>query len=281
VRFGRSTSARTTQISANRSTPQFRVGCAGWSILSRHAGLFEAGESHLARYATRFDVVEINSSFYRPHAHNTYARWAASVPRRFRFSVKLPKAITHDARLRGAGHATSRFADEIAGLGARLGGVLVQLPPSLAFDARTANAFFAMLRRRIQAPVACEPRHASWFEPRVDTIWQRYDVSRVAADPARIEDAARPHGAGPWRYWRWHGSPRMYYDSYDEERLRALAALLRADARRGRPAWCIFDNTAGGHAIANAVRLQELLGMAPGAVESKPRGVQATGGLQR
>ena len=277
VRFGRSISARSAPIPANRSTPQIRIGCAGWSILSRHAGLFDAGASHLARYATRFDAVEINSSFYRQHAQGTYARWAASVPNRFRFSVKLPKVITHDARLRGAGNAASRFAEEIAGLGARLGGVLVQLPPSLAFDARTANAFFAMLRRRIAAPVACEPRHASWFEPRVDAIWQRYDVTRVAADPARIGEAARPHGAGPWRYWRWHGSPRMYYDSYDEDRLRALAAALRADARRGRPAWCIFDNTAGGHAIANAARLQELLEVAPVPAGRKPRSRSATG----
>lgn len=240
-------------------TPVHRIGCAGWSILSRHAALFEAGDSHLARYATRFNVVEINSSFYRPHSATTYARWAASVPRSFRFSVKLPKAITHDARLRGAGDATARFADEIAGLGQRLGGVLVQLPPSLAFDARTANAFFAMLRRRIVAPVACEPRHASWFEPRVDVLWTRYDIARVAADPARIPEASRPGGGGRWAYWRWHGSPRMYYDSYDDERLHVLASELRDAARSKRALWCIFDNTAGGHAIANAARLQALL----------------------
>jgi len=241
--------------------PAHRIGCAGWSILSRHAALFGEGDSHLARYATRFNAVEINSSFYRPHAATTYARWAASVPRSFRFSVKLPKAITHDARLRGAGDATSRFAHEIAGLGQRLGGVLVQLPPSLAFDARTANAFFAMLRRRIVAPVACEPRHASWFEPRIDVLWTRYDIARVAADPARIPEAVQPGGEGRWAYWRWHGAPRMYYDSYDEERLHALAAILRDAMRPKRVPWCIFDNTAAGHAIANAARLQALLAL--------------------
>jgi uncharacterized protein YecE (DUF72 family) len=239
--------------------PQVRVGCAGWSILSRHAELFTAGESHLARYATRFDAVEINSSFYRPHAASTYARWAAAVPRRFRFSVKLPKAITHDARLKGAGAQMSRFADEISGLGARLGGVLVQLPPSLVFDARLANGFFAAQRRRIQSPVACEPRHASWFEPRVDALWQRYDVTRVAADPARCAEAAHTAGGAGWRYWRWHGSPRMYYDGYDEARLHALARAILAETEARQIAWCIFDNTAGGHAIADAARLQALL----------------------
>ena len=236
-----------------------RIGCAGWSILSRHAGLFGEGDSHLARYATRFDVVEINSTFYRAHAAATYVRWAASVPRDFRFSVKLPKAITHDARLCGTGDALSRFADEVAGLKNKLGGVLVQLPPSLAFDARTANRFFAMLRRRLSAPVACEPRHPSWFEEEVENLWQRYDIARVAADPVGIPEAARPGGAGRWTYWRWHGSPRMYYDSYDDDRLRSLAAAMIHRSTRHRIGWCIFDNTAAGHAIANAVRLQALL----------------------
>ena len=227
--------------------------------MSRHAGLFGAGGSHLARYATRFDAVEINSSFYRPHAPETYARWAASVPVDFRFSVKLPRAITHDARLQRTGEALSRFVDEVSGLGRRLGGVLVQLPPSLAFDARIASTFFASLRRRLDAPLACEPRHASWFDARVDAIWRRYGVARVAADPARLPEAAQPGGGGRWRYWRLHGSPRMYYDAYDDARLRALATQLRTGAGPGQSTWCIFDNTAAGHAVADAARLQQML----------------------
>src|SRR6478672_3107896 len=175
---------------------RIRIGCAGWSVLSRHRALVGVEGSHLTRYAGRFDAVEINSSFYRSHAATTYARWAAQVPRDFRFSVKLPKAITHEAALRRCGPQLTRFSDEVAGLGRKLGGVLVQLPPSLAFDARVANGFFAMLRRRVDVPVACEPRHASWFEPRVDPIWERHDISRVAADPSIMAEAERPGGAG-------------------------------------------------------------------------------------
>jgi uncharacterized protein YecE (DUF72 family) len=206
--------------------------------------------------------VEINSSFYRPHAATTYARWAAQVPRDFRFSVKLPKAITHEAALRRCGSQLTQFADEVAGLGRKLGGVLVQLPPSLVFDARVANGFFAMLRRRLACAVACEPRHPSWFAPSVDAVWVRHGVSRVAADPARTPEAAEPGGAGRWAYFRWHGSPRMYYDGYDDARLRALAAAVRAATRARRAGWIIFDNTAAGHALADAARLQELLGIA-------------------
>lgn len=237
-----------------------RIGCAGWSIPSQHAALFGDGDGHLARYATRFDVVEVNSTFHRPHRPQTFERWAASVPRHFRFSVKLPRAITHDARLRGTGDALTAFFEQAAGLGAKLGGVLVQLPPSLAYDARVAETFFAMLRRRSAAPVACEPRHASWFAPAVDALWARHAIARVAADPARLPEAARPGGAGAparWRYWRWHGSPRIYYSRYDDEALRDLARSLRAHAIGRAPSWCIFDNTAHGHAMADAARLQD------------------------
>jgi uncharacterized protein YecE (DUF72 family) len=240
-----------------------RVGCAGWSIISRHADLFGEGGSHLARYATRFDVVEINSSFYRPHRRETYERWAAAVPARFRFSVKVPKTITHDLRLQGAGKPLDRFAAEVAGLGGKLGGLLVQLPPSLVYDARIASTFFAMMRRRFDEPIACEPRHASWFEPEVDTLWQRHDIARAAADPARLPAASEAAGAGSLRYWRWHGSPRIYYSAYSDDALQALAQDLRAAAKTGATCWCLFDNTAGGHAIADAARLQALLGQRP------------------
>ena len=242
------------------AAPRIRIGCAGWSFASAQARWFEPGGSQLARYATRFDVVEINSSFYRPHRTATYARWAASVPRAFRFSVKLPREATHDARLERCGKVLDRFAGEVEGLGSKLGGLLVQLPPSLAFAPRTAATFFAMLRRRFpRVPVACEPRHASWFQPAVDALWERHAVSRVAADPAPVPAAAGVGGSGRWHYWRLHGSPRMYYSEYGEDRLRAFADALRAHARAGRPAWCILDNTAHGFSIKDAATLQDLV----------------------
>lgn len=247
-------------VKRSRSRRTFRIGCAGWSIPSQHAHLFGEGDSHLSRYATRFDVAEINSTFYRPHQPRTFERWAATVPAGFRFSVKLPQAITHEARLQGVGSALSAFLDSVAALGPKLGGVLVQLPPSLAFDARVASTFFTMLRRRTDAPVACEPRHASWFTPAVDAVWERHAIARVAADPARLPPAAQPGGAAmDWRYWRWHGAPRIYYSRYGDAALEALASGMRAHSKPAAPAWCILDNTAGGHAVEDAARLQALL----------------------
>jgi uncharacterized protein YecE (DUF72 family) len=237
-----------------------RIGCAGWSVRGGQSHLFGEADSHLARYATCFDAVEINSSFYRPHQQKTYARWAQSVPSNFRFSVKLPKAITHNSRLIAADEAIARFSDEIAGLGEKLGCVLVQLPPSLKFDAEIAETFFGALRQWTAAPVACEPRHLSWFSSDVDRLWSSYLVTRVAADPARCPDAFRVDGAGPLRYWRWHGSPRTYFSEYDDAALKELAAQLHLHAGEGRAAWCIFDNTALGHATTDAIRLLELCG---------------------
>jgi uncharacterized protein YecE (DUF72 family) len=236
-----------------------RIGCASWSILSRHADLFGPGGSTLARYATRFDCVEINSSFYRPHQRKTYARWATEVPRDFRFAVKLPKLVTHEMRLHGVAKPLDAFTDEVGGLGGKLGALLVQLPPSLALEPAPAAAFFAMLRRRFpRTPIACEPRHASWFTPRGDALWDRHRIARVAADPAPVPQAATPGGVDALRYWRMHGSPRMYYSAYGDATLDALALALRAGVARGQR-WAVFDNTAHGHSVADAARLQSRL----------------------
>ena len=236
-----------------------RIGTAAWSIPRASADAFPPGDSVLARYAQVFDAVEINSSFYRPHRRATYTRWAGAVPPEFRFAVKVPKTVTHEKRLIGADAGIERFLDEVGGLGEKLGPLLVQLPPSLVFDARTAGAFFAGLRRRTGAALVCEPRHPSWFEPGADALLRDTMVARVAADPAPVLVAEEPGGWPGLRYERLHGSPRIYYSDYGRERLAAMAARL---ARGPVETWCIFDNTALGHATANALDLRNRLGRA-------------------
>ncbi|MCC4594084.1 DUF72 domain-containing protein [Xanthomonas campestris pv. phormiicola] len=244
--------------SAN-AVPRIRVGCAGWSIARTQRALLGDGASQLARYATRLDAVEINSTFYRAHRASTYQRWADSVPADFRFSAKLPRTITHDARLSGVAPLLQTFLAEVGHLRDRLGCLLVQLPPSLAFDARTAATFFALLRRRWHGGIACEPRHASWFCARAEALWQRHGVARVAADPALNAGAAQPAGAAAPAYWRWHGAPRIYYSDYQEDVLQQLAERVIAATPPAGEAWVIFDNTALGHALDNAATLQAQL----------------------
>ena len=207
-------------------------------------------------------ATEINSSFHRPHRPATYARWAAGVPEHFRFAIKLPREITHNRRLADAAAPLDQFLGEIAPLAARLGPVLVQLPPSLAYDGVATGAFFDGLRDRFAGEVACEPRHASWFEAEADAMLCRYRVARVAADPARVPAAAQPGGWPGLAYYRLHGSPRVYYSSYDSGCLDQLAATL---AGRGGPVWCVFDNTASGAAAGNSLELARRLSVAAGA----------------
>ena len=213
----------------------------------------------LARYATRFSTVEINSSFYRPHQRKTYERWAASVPADFRFAVKLPQAISHEHALQRAGPLLDAFLEQADGLGKKLGALLLQLPPSLAFEGRQASTFFGLLRRRTQVPVACEPRHAGWFGERAEALLRQHAIARVAADPARLPEAALPGGDTRWQYWRWHGSPRMYYSEYSAQALAGLAAQVRELAGRRAP-WVILDNTALGFAVPDALEVQRFVG---------------------
>jgi uncharacterized protein YecE (DUF72 family) len=235
---------------------RLRIGCAGWSIPRQHAGLFPGSGSHLQRYARRFTAAEIDSSFYRPHRRATYERWAAAVPEDFAFAVKAPQEITHRLRLGSAETALDAFLDQVSGLGEKLGPLLFQLPPSLRCDKATVGAFFASLRRRFAGNVVCEPRHPSWFAVEVEALMAEFRIGRVAADPAIVAAAAEPGGWNAVRYLRLHGSPRVYYSEYGADRLERFAHLLISASA---VAWCIFDNTAAGAAIADALALQRRL----------------------
>jgi uncharacterized protein YecE (DUF72 family) len=233
-----------------------RVGTAAWAIPRDVRARFDEEGSRLERYARRFRCVEINSSFYRPHRPSTYARWAATVPDDFRFALKVPKEITHTRRFVDVAEPLERFLAETAELGEKRGVLLVQLPPSFAYDAALADAFFATFRARYDGLLACEPRHATWFAKNADQTLTRARVARVAADPAVMPEAGQPGGSDGFVYYRLHGSPRTYYSAYDDAALHAMAARLRAGSV---PAWCIFDNTAIDAATANALDLVDLL----------------------
>jgi uncharacterized protein YecE (DUF72 family) len=174
--------------------------------------------------------------------------------------VKVPRTITHEQRLVDALPLLDAFLGEATALGDRLGPLLVQLPPSLRYDAAAAPAFLDALRARFEGAVACEPRHRSWFAPEPERMLAERRVARVAADPAPAPGAGEPGGWDGFTYWRLHGSPTIYYSNYDAAAMDALAARLRAlpppAADRAAGAhWCIFDNTADGWAWANALDL--------------------------
>ena len=209
----------------------------------------------MQRYARLLRCAEINSSFHRAHASSTYAKWAACTPPDFRFAVKLPRTITHDQKLRRARLPLERFLRESAGLGKKRGPLLVQLPPSLAFDPRTAARFFDLLRERCNGHVVCEPRHETWLAAAADALLVRYRIARVAADPPTAPGAQHPGGWTGIIYFRLHGSPRKYWSRYSRQFVESLAGTLHS-APASADAWCVFDNTASGAALDNAWELR-------------------------
>ena len=240
-----------------KSSESIRLGCAGWSLPRAAWPAFPSDGTHLQRFAQQFSAVEINSSFYRSHRPATYRKWAASVPEGFGFCVKVPRQITHEQRLRDCGAALEGFLDEATELGDKLGCLLLQLPPSLGFERAVAGDFFEALRERYAGQLALEPRHASWLD--ADELLERWRIARVAADPSPIAGGDQPGGWSGMRYYRLHGSPRIYHSVYSTEWLERLADELRRCVQSGVPCWCIFDNTASGAAVDNALTLQSML----------------------
>lgn len=236
-----------------------RVGTAAWDIPRTSRAHFPGAGSLLERYAARFDCVEINSTFYKLPRRATIERWRDTVPPGFRFAVKVPRTITHEAALRGVRSELFAFVDLVQAFGNKLGPLLVQLPGSLELEPRVCGAFLRELRARHDGAIVFEPRHASFFSDRATDLLLRHRIVRVAADPPRCPGADTPAGDPSLVYYRLHGSPRLYYDVYERAFIDALAARMVATARTGTDVWCIFDNTALGGATHDALELQRRL----------------------
>jgi uncharacterized protein YecE (DUF72 family) len=240
-----------------------RIATAGWANPPAERAHRRATDSHLEHYARQFNAVEINSTFYRSHKIGTYERWRETTPADFAFAVKMARSITHDCGLRGCKRELQAFLREVSALGSKLRVILIQLPPSLEFDAKVAGKFFSYLDA-VDCQLACEPRHASWFGADADRLLREHEISRVAADPARQPGAlvAGPLAIGGYArlsYYRLHGSPRMYYSAYSDEFLRDLASQIDTPRRGRKEVWCVFDNTARHEAWSDGIRLKGLL----------------------
>lgn len=223
------------------------IATAAWSIPLKAADQFAKEGSGLTRYASVFDGVEINSTFYRRHKTSTFARWVESVPDSFRFSVKVPKEITHTRAMKDIAQPFATFCADIAPLVDKRGPLLCQLPPSLAFDAAVLDTAFKAIRDIDDGPVVIEARHKSWASAEARDLLKNYAIDRVLADPSRVWPAEA--FADPPRYVRLHGRPKIYYSSYSEDEIRSFTKLLASDS------WCVFDNTASGATMENALTM--------------------------
>jgi len=227
------------------------IATAAWSIPRSVAAAFPEEGSGLARYASVFNGVEVNSTFYRRRKTSTFERWAGTTPEGFRFAVKIPREITHQHAMKSIRRPFEVFLRDISALGEKRGPLLCQLPPSLRFDLESFEAAFDTMRTLDQGPIVIEVRHKSWASEHAIALLQRYSIDRVLADPALVWPASdfreRP------RYIRLHGKPKVYYSSYSDAEISAFSKLLGPDS------WCVFDNTASGAAIENALTMRKSL----------------------
>ncbi len=164
--------------------------------------------------------------------------------------MKVPKEITHVRAMKEIGPPLGTFLKDIEPLGKKRGPLLCQLPPSLAFDADELETAFKTMRDAEPGAIVIEVRHKSWGSKEAIELLRNYAIDRVLADPAPVWSAE--DFDDPPAYVRLHGKPRIYYSSYTEDEIRSFSNRLAPES------WCVFDNTASGAAIENALRMLEL-----------------------
>jgi uncharacterized protein YecE (DUF72 family) len=235
------------------------VGCSGWNYADWRGRFYPPGlpaRRWLAHYATRFDTVEVNTTFYRLARPAAVAAWVAETPEDFLFAVKASRYLTHMRRLQDMERGVERLYAGIAPLvgSPKLGPVLWQLPANFhRDDDRLAFA----LARLPPGRHCCEFRHPSWFAPPVYDLLREHAVALVYGD-----DPRRPFQAleltAPWTFVRFHHGHRGRRGNYSEAELREWATRL-GEVRRHAEVFAYFNNDWEGFAPRNAKRLRRLL----------------------
>ncbi len=242
-----------------------RIGISGWRYARWRGTFYPAGlaqRRELEYAAGCFPSVEINGSFYSLQRPDSFQRWHDETPEDFVFSVKGPRFVTHMKRLRDCEQALANFfASGILRLGAKLGPVLWQLPPTLRFDAELLDAFLGSLPRDSEAALArarkrdtalmqgrsalaidrnrpirhaLEVRHDSFCDPACMRLLRRHNVAVVVADTAGkfpyLEDVS-----ADFVYVRLHGDAQLYASGYSDSALARWAARIAAWASGAEP----------------------------------------------
>ena len=233
-----------------------RVGCSGWQYKHWRGNFYPADlpvKSWFEHYASVFDTVEINNSFYRLPEASTFAAWSARAPRGFLFAVKASRFLTHMKKLKEPEDPLDRFFSRARSLGRHFGPVLYQLPPGWKLDRARLEYFLRSLPRDV--PQVLEFRDSSWYAPDVHALLERYRVSLCLHDmPGSATGRVR---VGPCVYVRFHGASGRYDGSYPDDRLADWAQWLEEQARTGVDVYAYFNNDVGGHAPRNALVLRQ------------------------
>ncbi len=258
------------------------VGTSGWQYRSWRGGLYPPGlpgSRWLEHYALSFATVEANGVFYRLPAAATFEAWAARTPADFVMALKASRFLTHVRRLRAPEEPVARLLGRAAGLGPKLGPVLLQLPPDMRADPNRLEAALACFPARVR--VAVEFRHGSWFSTDVRSLLERRGAALCLADsPERRTPVWR---TAAWGYLRLHQGRARPWPCYGPGALRSWATRLTEAWTDDEDVFVYFNNDPHGCAVRDARRFGRTLeragrtvGRVPGAAATRLTGLEAT-----
>ncbi len=243
---------------SKRRRSKIHIGCSGW-VYKHWRGIFYpeglAQMRWFERYAEEFDTVEINNSFYRLPRPETFDKWRDQAPEGFRYAVKANRFLTHMKKLKGVEEETERFMSLARRLGANLGPILYQLPPSLHKDAERLEAFLKLLPNDLEHVV--EFRHRSWYDEEILSLLNHHGAGFVAHDLKGLRSPT--WASGKIAYVRFHGTTGKYHGRYSDEALLEWADWCFDQTRSGRSVWCFFNNDIHGHAIEDGRTLKSMV----------------------
>jgi uncharacterized protein YecE (DUF72 family) len=234
-----------------------RVGCSGWQYKHWRGDFYPAAlpsSRWFDHYASVFDTVEINNTFYRLPEASTFAAWRQRAPAGFLFAVKASRFLTHMKKLKDPADPLDRFFSRARELGRSLGPVLYQLPPRWPVNLERLEGFLRALPARRRH--AIEFRDPSWY---TDAVFRLLEAHRVALCLHDMPGSRSPRlDVGPFVYIRFHGTAK-YSGRYGDEAIDDWAGWLAQRAEPGRAVYAYFNNDVGGHAPRDAVRLREAI----------------------
>ena len=254
---------------APRSRPRVWIGCSGWTYAAWKGAFYPSGlptGRWLQHYASVFDTVETNGTFYRLPSKDTFINWRTNTPDGFRMAVKASRFLTHLKQLREPEEPLDRLISRAAGLGEKLGPLLYQFPPTLQRNDDRLRTFLDALPRRTSSTPrrvlrhVFEFRHPSWYVDEVFAMLRRYHVACCLHDrTGSAFDTALP---GPFAYIRFHGTSGHYAGEYTMPMLRPWADRIAVWLAQGLDVYAYFNNDPGAAAPRNALMLRSLLGLA-------------------
>jgi uncharacterized protein YecE (DUF72 family) len=217
-------------------------------------------KSRLTFYASLFNSVEVNSTFYKVPMAATVAKWAVEVPEGFRFTFKLWQDITHNKSISFNATAVHRFMHTISYAGSKKGCLLVQFPPSTTCNIPQLQHLLAEIKQADAThewPIAVEFRHKSWYQPDVYDLLDDLNMSMVLHD---LPASAAPLRAGEADviYLRFHGPNGGYRGSYEDDFLYEYAQYIHEWMQDGKTVYAYFNNTMGA-AVQNLITLNQMM----------------------